>query len=160
MAEAKADYAKYILPVAGVAILFAAAQKFHLIPTSESRAAEAEAATFDSLDYFKPDYAKQYAAGKGWSKYLTHLLKQATAAAYGAAIYNAVHFFKNDRDAVYTTFKRLRYKAQVAQLAEKFVQEYNTDLVTYLKSFMDEQQQSRIINLVKDLPAGVEKATT
>jgi len=155
MAEQSADYSKYILPVGGVLVLLAAAQKFGLIPSAESRKKEHSAAELDRAAEWKRGYAKKVATAAGYKKYTTNLLKSAAALALASDLYKSKGLFNDNEDAVYSTLKRLQYKSQLSQLADVFYAQYKLDLATYLKSFMSEAEQARAFDLVAELPTGV-----
>lgn len=157
MAE-QSDYSKYILPVGILAVVGLAAQKFGLLPSSESRKAESNAAALDSKKEFQPGYAAAYAKSQGWKKYKTYYLKQARALALASDIKKAKGIFNDDETAVYSTLKNVNYKAQLSQVAETFRKQYGTDMVEYLKSFLNEKELSRVFDLGELLPPGVEQA--
>jgi len=154
MAESK-DYSSYILPAVGVFVVLGAAQKFGLLPSAESKKQEQSAAALDSAAEWSTNYAKKTAQAAGFSKYGIKLLKSATALALAAELKKSKGFFNDNEDAVYTVIKRLQYKTQLSQLAQVFLQQYNTDMAVYLKSFMNEKEQARVFNLAAELPTGV-----
>ena len=158
-AKSKTDYSKYILPAGAVIAGYFILSKFGLIPTAASQTAAADVEALDRLDYWQPNYPAKFAKQNGWKKYLTKYMKSVQAQAKAIALYKAKGVFNDDENSVYTILKTLQDKAQLSQLAQVFLQKYKTDLITYLKDFLNEKELSRIASLVKDLPAGVENVT-
>jgi hypothetical protein len=64
-------------------------------------------------------------------------------------IYNAHRWYNDDEEAIYTALSN-RTKAQLASIYQAFEIKYNTDLDSFLKSFLDiEVEYENIIRITK-----------
>lgn len=65
-------------------------------------------------------------------------------------IYNAKGIFKDNPEIVNNAFQKLNTRAKVSYLSSIFSRAYNTDLQTYLASFLNETEMSKIANYLKN----------
>jgi hypothetical protein len=157
MAE-QTDYSKYILPGAGALALFLVAKKFGLIPSAAAAQREKNAGALDRLAWWKPQFAKAYAKANGLQKYKTAYMPSAGIVMIAEQLKKAKGTFNDDESAVYTALKQLQYKSQLSQLAEYFLKHYRLDLVTYLQTFMNQDELAKVYDLTADLETGITQA--
>lgn len=65
-------------------------------------------------------------------------------------IYNAKGILKDNPEIVNSAFQKLNSRAKVSYLSSIFSRAYNTDLQTYLASFLNENEISKIANYLKN----------
>lgn len=72
-------------------------------------------------------------------------------AAYCDRVYNAKKiWFRPDTEAdVFGVLRSLKNQAQLSKMASVFLEYYKTDLLEYIKSFMNDAQQAQVYNIVK-----------
>lgn len=157
MAGTKTDYSSYILPVGLIFIAATAAQKFGLIPSKESQAAEQGAQELAELDALKPGFVKAWIKknGTAGARYKIALLTTPKIEALAAQVKKSKGIFNDDETALYSVFRYLKTKTQVSQLAEVFERIYSRDLYSYLQSFLNESELSKVYNTIKNLPTGI-----
>ena len=136
--------------------LFLVLNKFGLLPNADSAKQAANAQELDALAYFKPGYTKKLMKQNGWSKAKQTLLPTAGAVALAKQVKNSKGLFNDNELALFSVFKTIRNKVQVSQLAQTFQQLYATDLVEYLRTFLNEAELARVYQLAEPLPIGVE----
>ena len=152
------NYSQYILPVGLVAIAYAAASKFGLIPSAESKKQEADALQLDSFDAFSRNYVKDYVKKnkvRTGQKFSVQLLTTPKADAIALQLKKSKGIFNDDETAVYSAMKFVKSKSQLSQVATVFNKLTSQDLTAYLQSFMNEKELSRIYEIVKSLPSGI-----
>lgn len=136
---------EYIVPVAiGLGALFffrQIAQAFGLIKSAD----DVNAASLINANYFDPKFWKQGGAG-------AMILTDAGAKIYAKQLYNAKGLVNDDEAAVYDVFKRMKTKSQVSYLSDKFSLYYNTDLISYLQSFLNPEELLKVKTIVNPLP--------
>ena len=152
------NYSQYILPVGLVAIAYAAASKFGLVPSAESKKQESDAQQLDSFDAFSRNYTKDYIKQKQSRKgqqFNVQLLTTPKAEAIAVQLKKSKGIFNDDETAVYSAMKFVKTKSQLSQVATVFNKLTSQDLTAYLQSFMSEKELARIYEIVKNLPAGI-----
>jgi hypothetical protein len=83
------------------------------------------------------------------------VLKKSTTAAYAKQLHSA---FKpwyqggDDEDQVYSVFRRLKDKVQVAQVAQLYQEVYSKNLIDTLRSQLEKKEITRVLHIVKALP--------
>jgi hypothetical protein len=65
-------------------------------------------------------------------------------------IYNAKGLFKDNPDSVNSIFQKLNSRAKVSYLSEIFTRAYGLDLQTYLASFLDSTEMTKLANYLKN----------
>ena len=65
-------------------------------------------------------------------------------------IYNAKGIFKDNPDSVNSIFQKLNSRAKVSYLSEIFTRAYGIDLQTYLASFLDTTEMTKLANYLKN----------
>lgn len=65
-------------------------------------------------------------------------------------IYNSKGIFSDNPEIVNNSFQKLNSRAKVSYLSSMFSRAYNTDLQTYLASFLNETEMTKIANYLKN----------
>jgi hypothetical protein len=65
-------------------------------------------------------------------------------------IYNAKGIFKDNPDSVNSIFQKLNSRAKISYLSEIFTKAYGLDLQTYLASFLDSTEMTKLANYLKN----------
>jgi hypothetical protein len=65
-------------------------------------------------------------------------------------IKNAKGFFKDNANIVFDSFVQLKSKAQISYLSNIFSLYYNEDLASYLNTFLDSTERTRIYDIIKN----------
>ncbi len=65
-------------------------------------------------------------------------------------IYNAKGIFKDNPDSVNSIFQKLNSRAKISYLSEVFTKAYGIDLQTYLASFLDTTEMTKLANYLKN----------
>lgn len=161
MATNNTDYSQYILPVGLVLLVGSIASKFGLIPSAESKATEAAAASLKELKAWSPNFIKNYVNSKGSAgqKFKVKKLLPGRAVAVAQQLKKAKGIFNDNESAVYSVFRTIEYQSQVSQVAAEFLKlTKGVELLTYLESFMNEKELAAVAAIVNKLPIGITKA--
>lgn len=75
-----------------------------------------------------------------------------TYAALCLKIYDSKGFFSDDPDRVNGVFMQLNSKAQISYLSNVFNKIFDKDLLTYLQQFLNNTEQTKIYNIIKNKP--------
>lgn len=67
-------------------------------------------------------------------------------------IYKAKGFFKDDENSVLDVFRNLQTQFQVSQLSRFFSAYYKMDMLSYLKTFMDDNNLRDVLDIIKNYP--------
>lgn len=67
-------------------------------------------------------------------------------------IYKAKGLFKDDENSVLDVFRNLQTQFQVSQLARFFSAYYKQDMLSYLKTFMDDGNLKEVLDIIKNYP--------
>jgi hypothetical protein len=94
---------------------------------------------------FDPKFWKKGGAG-------TLILTDASAKFLAQSVYDSKGFFNDDEDKLYGVFKSLKTKSQVSYLADVFQHIYKRDMITYINSFMNNNELSVLKKIVDGLP--------
>jgi len=156
MAENK-DYSAYILPVGALLLIGAVAQKFGLIPSQESKQAEANAGALAKFKPWARSFAEDWikANGTKGNKYAITLLTTAKAELIAQQLKKAKGVFNDDETAVVSVFRYLKTQTQLSQVAKVFYSLYKTELFTFLESFLNEKELSKLYEIAQGLPVGI-----
>lgn len=146
------NYSQYILPVGLLLGGGLVLQKFGLLPSAESKAQEKAIEQLDELAAFKRGYAAAIAKGRPARQIL---LTTPKALAVAAMLKKAKGIFNDNESAVYSAFKEFKTQSQLAQVAQVFFQEYNSNLLEFLNTFLNDKERARVYSLIKNLPTGV-----
>jgi hypothetical protein len=152
MADNNSNYSQYILPIGLLLGGGLVLQKFGLLPSAESKAQDKALEQLDELAAFKRGYAATIAKGRPARQVL---LTAAKALAVAAMLKKAKGIFNDDESAVYSAFKEFKTQSQLAQVAQVFIQEYNTNLLEYLNTFLNDKERARVYSLINKLPTGI-----
>lgn len=108
---------------------------------------------------FSPQYlgALKEAWQKKYPKKVWNGTKQLKfdAAAYkkfADTLYNAKGIFKDDEDSVLDIFRNLQTQFQVSQLATFFSFFYKKDMLSYMKTFMNDSNLKDVLEIIKNYP--------
>lgn len=90
---------------------------------------------------FNPDFSN----GKGYHQNLTD---------YATQVWDSkkVFFLPDKEDSTYNVFRKLRNQAQVSKLAATFSELYKRDLLGFIQSFMNDEQQAKLYAILKSKP--------
>lgn len=80
------------------------------------------------------------------------LLRYGTVTDIADKISAAFGILNDDEEAIYANIRRLRSKAQVSQLAQRFAEMYNKDLLQTLKDYLSVSEFNIVAKIVNDLP--------
>lgn len=145
------------------------AEMFGLIKTSDEKAIEtgSEAAGQSTVEAqnnnpylsFSPQYAaalikaflKAYPQ-KVWDNTKQSLFPSLKYKEYSDQLYKAKGFFKDDENSVLDIFRNLQTQFQVSQLSKFFSAYYKTDMLSYLKTFMNDDNLKDILDIIKNYP--------
>lgn len=71
---------------------------------------------------------------------------------FADTLYNAKGIFKDDENSVLNIFRNLQTQYQVSFLAMIFSFFYKKDMLTYMKSFMDDNNLKEVLEIIKNYP--------
>ncbi|MEI6508573.1 MAG: hypothetical protein WCO54_08800 [Bacteroidota bacterium] len=71
---------------------------------------------------------------------------------YADRIYRAKGIFKDDENSVLDVFRNLQTQFQISQLARFFSFYYKQDMLSYLKTFMDDNNLKEVLDIIKNYP--------
>ena len=83
------------------------------------------------------------------------VLKKSAAAAYAKQLHSAWkpwYLGGDDEDQVYSVFRRLKDKVQVAQVAKVYQEYYTKNLIDTLRSQLEKTEITKVLQIVKALP--------
>lgn len=120
-------------------------QKLGLIKTASEAAASNAASVLQTANFFAQDYYKTGGAG-------TLILTNAAADFLAKSVYDSKGYFNDDEDKLFGVFKSLKTKSQVSYLADIFYQKYRRDMITYIRSFLNDNEMLTLKNIVDKLP--------
>jgi NAD/NADP transhydrogenase alpha subunit len=90
---------------------------------------------------FNPDLSN----GKGYHQNLTNFATQVWDS-------KQVFFLPDKEDRTYNVFRTMRNQAQVSKLAATFSELYKRDLLGFIQSFMNDEQQSKLFKILQTKP--------
>ena len=82
----------------------------------------------------------------------TLLLSSAFGYNLAEQIYNSYGYFNDDEDTLFSIFRNLKTKSQVASLAYWFNKKYNKDLINYISSFLNSSELLALNDIIKVKP--------
>jgi hypothetical protein len=103
-----------------------------------NKAVDAAETQADKLGYFNPSFIRNAPPG-------TLLLTMKNAKVKATNIYNAIGVIYDKPENIKAAFSNIVTKSQVSFLAEIFRQDYKTDLLSFLRSKLDTDEQQRIL---------------
>lgn len=145
-----------ILSVALVVFIFKMFQKIGVTDTKEERRDSRQAYKLEGIKEFDPKEAQRMTdklvkQGKTKAEILKlspNLTRMGTIA---RNIYDSKGFFKDDEIRALSFFNLLKNRYELALLSAYFSKEYKKDLVSYWKSFTNEEEQARLYRILKPL---------
>lgn len=109
-----------------------------------------------SRDYWNPAFIHKAPAG-----YTAKILTQSDANILARKIKDAAGYFNDNEEQIYSVFRELKYKSQIAFLVYKFNVLYGLDLYTWLKeSVLSAAELNTVLSIAEKLPAGYQNLTT
>ena len=132
---------------AGGMLIYSIANKFGLIKGDESKKADA----LSTNKIYEPGYT-QGLINKGVKVYL---IKKESLQTLAYDIYKAKGFFKDDNGRLWGALKTIHYKTQISQLNKFFIENYKSELFTYLKTFLNNDELAEVYNYFNSLPSGL-----
>ncbi len=120
-------------------------QKVGLMDTKEDKTRSTQSTQFSTgiESPFSPQYYKNKVGAK--------LITKAEAQRLAKIIYEADGYFNDNEGAVYSALRQLQYRTQLSWLADVFAQQYQKDLYTYLRSFMDDSEMDVVHGIANNL---------
>jgi hypothetical protein len=127
--------------------------------TSSAGGSTIEAQSSDPYLSFSPQYTlalvrawlKKYPKKvwnfKGQTKFDTDVYHK-----YAKTLYDAKGFFKDNENSVLDVFRNLQTQYQLSYLAKFFSAFYNKDMLSYLKTFMDDDNLEDVLEIIKNYP--------
>lgn len=80
------------------------------------------------------------------------LLKSAAANRYAADIHSAWSWIDDDENKVYAVFRKLKDKAQVAQIAKAYQANHGSNLIDQLNDRLSKTEVGKVLQIVEALP--------
>ena len=71
---------------------------------------------------------------------------------YVDTLYNAKGIFKDDENSVLDVFRNLQTQYQLSFLARIFSFFYKKDMLSYLKTFMNDDNLKEVLEIIKNYP--------
>jgi len=71
---------------------------------------------------------------------------------YADSLYNAKGIFKDDENSVLDIFRNLQTQYQLSFLSRTFSFYYKKDMLSYLKTFMDDNNLRDVLEIIKNYP--------
>ncbi len=161
---------KITLGAVSIYALYKVGQKVGIFQTAEGKEVEeaTEGASQSSADVreknayvaFAPRYAtslivawnKKFSPKKWDAKKQLGFLTAKKTDEFVKRMYNSKGLFKDNPNAVYSVFREIQTQYQLSVISYFFTSVYKIDLFEYLKSFLDENEMDKIINIVKNYP--------
>lgn len=144
---------KWGLTLAGLFAVYKLMQKFGIVKSAQQEQEATERAEAITANIWLPTLEVDPA----FKKYNIMTLTRAGRNLYAEDIYKAHGVFNDDEEAIYSTFRSLRYQSQVSSIAEAFRRLYNQDLVTWLRDILNDEEFTTVLNIIKSKPLGITK---
>lgn len=80
------------------------------------------------------------------------LLQPSAAAKYAADIHSAWSWINDDENKVYAVFRKLKDKAQVAQIARAYQANFAANLIDQLNDQLSKKEIGKVLQIVTSLP--------
>lgn len=108
---------------------------------------------------FSPKYYK-LVQSKLKKNQILRLTTQASVKSIAKQIWESIGIISDNEQQLESAINRMKYKAQVSQVAEYFQANYKRELLLWLNDKLDTTSQrvalNRIVNTVKKMPSGIE----
>lgn len=98
---------------------------------------------------FQADYMGKLAGQK------VKFMKQAEAEAKAKGLHDAKGFFNDDEVRVYGIIASIKYKTQLAQVAQVFSKKYDKNLGAFLAGFLNSKERQHILDYIKKMGTGI-----
>lgn len=150
-ASAKKELAKKKINITGKEVL----HSLTIFGTNPLKPSEITVLTpFDIVKSFVPIYNIYNAKNKIDEFLKTKKLDtlQQTYAVLCMQIENSKGIFSDDPERINSVFQRLNSKAQISYLSGVFLLLYGKDLLSYLQTFLNTDEQAKIYNIIKNKP--------
>jgi len=108
----------------------------------ESRTEDKTVKEGESLNGWKPQYWKDR------KNKLT--ISESDAAGFAKTIYNSDTYW-DDEEAVYGVLRRLKNNTDLSLVSSSFFEQYNKDLLEYMKDFLNEGEMIKVYNIANKL---------
>ena len=140
-----------ILGVGAVGLVYlggsAIGKKFGIIKDPAQTAAITALSRIPELD---PKFMAALPAGT-----VSMILTMKDRDALAKQIYESKGLFKDNKDLFWLSTKALKFKSQLAVLAETFAKQQGKDLASFLGTLLTSDEIARFIDLINSLPSGI-----
>lgn len=165
MAKETNNTGKYILIAGGLwlgwrFVLAPLLEGLQLKDTPEEAAAKKLQEKVENLnisrDYWNPLFITKAPAG-----YTALIYTQDDARILAAKLKDAAGTFNDNEEQIYSVFRQVKYKSQIAFLVYKFNSLFGLDLYTWLKdSVLNQAELNTVLSITEKLPNGYKNLTT
>lgn len=155
-------YLPFVYLAGGLLLLYIlnrSLQKFGLGFTKSENEEKADALTdlepFDSnfvSDLIKEADKRNLEAKK--RIYAVGLSVPKTVAEMAKKIYDSKGYFKDNESGTIAVIRSIKYQTQISQISAQMLKSYERDLLTYLRSFMNDGELAVIYDIIKKKPVG------
>lgn len=97
------------------------------------------------------EYLKKYPKKK-WNAKLQNKFSADEYKEFAIRINKAKGIFKDDENSVLDVFRNLQTQAQVSALAWSFSYLFKQDMLSYMKTFMDDDNLKDVLDIIKNYP--------